>query len=148
MRGFLVAGALLALAGCVGPGTDGTQGIARSSAEFEAAFKAGDAARLAALFTADGAVLAPNLARMDGRPDIQALWQNFFDAGVTGLDMTAAEVTVQGVRATEIGAFTLTGPDGKGGTGTVRGKYLLLWQRQVDGSWLLHRDIWNYDSAG
>jgi ketosteroid isomerase-like protein len=57
-------------------------------------------------------------------------------------------VTVQGVRATEIGAFTLTGPDGKGGTGTVRGKYLLLWQRQVDGSWLLHRDIWNYDSAG
>lgn len=148
MRAFLFAAALLALAGCETTGPDDIGGIGAARERFEASFAAGDAAALAAQFTADGAVLAPNLARIDGRPGIQAFWQQFFDAGVTGMELTAAEVTVNGVNATEVGEFAMTGPDGRGGTGTVRGKYMLQWQRQTDGTWRLHRDIWNNDPPG
>ena len=140
---FLIPALMLSLTACASPTTNATDGIARSTTAFEAAFNSGDAAALAALYTPDAAVMAPNLARIDGRAQIQGLWQNFFDAGITDIDLITDELVTQEANASEVGHFTLKAPDGKGGTATLTGKYIVIWQLGGDGTWRLHRDIWN-----
>jgi len=140
--------ALLAVAGCATTEVNGMDGISETNARFEAAFNAGDANALAALYTTDAVVMAPNMKRLEGHSEIRWLWQNFFDAGVRDLDLNTVELTVDGTRATEVGTFSLTAPDGKGGRVTGHGKYIILWQKRGIGVWRLHRDIWNNDPAG
>lgn len=152
IRNAAIAIVLLALAGCettngTGAG-DPAGGIAASTAQFEAAYNAGDAAGVAALYTEDGAVLPPDAPRIDGREGIQAMWQGFIDAGVTALDLATVELSAAGDAASEVGTYALQVPDGKGGKTTLTGKYIVLWQRGADGVWRLRRDIWNGDPAG
>jgi len=148
MKRFVVFAVLLALAGCATAPENADEGIARSNGNFEVAFNAHDAAAVAALYAKDAAVLAPNLTRIDGRAAIQGLWQQFFDAGIQSIDLTTIELSVAGQDASEVGSFALVGPDGKGGTATIHGKYIVLWQLGADGVWRLRRDIWNTDPAG
>jgi len=148
MRAMFFAAAILALVGCQTTSTQDSTGITEAHSRFEAAAAAGDAPALASLYTADAAVMAPNLARIDGRAGIQAMWARFFEAGATRIAMTPAELTVNGTRATDVGTLTLTGPDGHGGTATLTGKYVNIWQNSGLGGWKLHRGIWNYDPPG
>jgi uncharacterized protein (TIGR02246 family) len=139
--------ALLALAGCETVETNLTDGIAGANAQFEAAFNSGDAAGLAALYTEDASLMAPNMARLDGRPAIQGLWQHFFDADVSNLDLNTVELIVTGPRASEVGTFSMSTRDGRGGMLTAHGKYIVLWRLDADGVWRLHRDLWNNGPA-
>ncbi len=118
MTRFLLALALLALAGCSSAEVRAVDGIAATNARFEAAFNQGDAAGLAGLYTAGAVVMAPNYQRIRGRRAIQGLWQRFFDAGVTDIDLKTLELEVDGGRASEYGAFSLNAPDGRGGRAT------------------------------
>jgi len=147
MTRFILAVALLALAGCSSAEVKAVDGIAATNARFEAAFKQGDAAGLAGLYTAGAVVMAPNYQRIRGRRAIQGLWQRFFDAGVTDIDLKTLELEVDGGRASEYGTFSLNAPDGRGGRATSTWKYIVLWQ-QSGGVWRRHRDIWNNDPAG
>ena len=148
MKRFLMAIALLALAGCAPTGVQGVAGVAATSAEFEAAFNQGDAAGLAKLYTADTILMAPNYGRIRGRRAVAGLWQRFFDAGVSDLKLRTLELEAKETQASEVGLFSLTAPDGKGGRVTGNGKYIILWRREGDGTWRLNRHIWNNDPAG
>lgn len=142
------AAALMAVAGCATTEVNGMEGIAEANAKFEAAFNAGDADALAAMYTADAVVMAPNTKWLEGHNAIRGLWQNFFDAGVSDLDLNTVDLVVEGTRASEVGTLSLTAPDGKGGRVTAHAKYIVLWQQRGNGVWRLHRDIWNNDPAG
>ena len=150
MKAFVFAAVLTALSACatIEEGPDHAAGIAASSTAFEAAFNSGDAVGLTALYTVDAALLPPNMAQIDGREGIQALWQGFIDAGVSDIDLNTVELEVHSTSASEVGTFTLTAPDGEGGRVTAGGKYIVLWQLGEDGVWRLHRDIWNGNPAG
>jgi uncharacterized protein (TIGR02246 family) len=145
---FAAVAALMAVTGCVTTEVNGMEGIASTNAKFEAAFNAGDAKALTALYTSDAVVMAPNMKRLEGHNAIRGLWQNFFDAGVSDIDLNTEELNIEGPRASEVGRFSLTAPDGKGGRVTAHGKYIILWQKHGNGAWRLHRDIWNNDPAG
>jgi uncharacterized protein (TIGR02246 family) len=140
--------ALLAVVGCTTTEVKGMEGVAATNAKFEAAFNAGDAAGVAALYTAEAVVMAPNYARIRGRRAIQGLWQKFFDAEITDIDLKTLELEVDERHASEYGTFSFTAPDGKGGKVTLKGKYIVLWRQDNDGVWRLHRDIWNNDPNG
>jgi uncharacterized protein (TIGR02246 family) len=148
MKRILMVVVMLTLAGCETTEIDGLEGIASANARFEAAFNAGDAAALAAMYTPDAVVMAPNLKRLEGQTAIRGLWQGFFDAGASDLDLNTIDLTVAGSRASEVGTLSLTAPDGKGGRVTAYGKYIVLWQKLGGGEWRLHRDIWNNDPPG
>ena len=150
MKSFVFAAALTALSACAvtDEGSDPAAGIAASNTNFEATFNSGDAAGLAALYTVDAALFPPDMAQIDGREGIQALWQSFIDGGVSDIDLNTVELEVHGDSASEVGTFTLTAPDGEGGRVTAGGKYIILWQLGEDGVWRLHRDIWNGTPAG
>lgn len=110
---------------------------------FEAAFNSGDAAAVAQHYSEEAVLLAPDTPRIDGREDIQALWQAYIDAGVKNLDLVTTDLVDLGNIANEIGTYTLSAPDGNGGTAALSGKYVIVWKRDEGGNWNLHWDIWN-----
>ena len=152
MKPFILIAAVASLSACsameMEAEPDAAAGIAASSAVFEAAFNAGDAGGVAALYTADAVILPPGAARVDGRDAVKALWQSYVDANLSEFDLTTVTLDVQGDTATEMGRFSLAAPDGKGGSVTVGGSYIVLWKLGADGVWRLHWDIWNDDPAG
>ncbi|WP_274629962.1 YybH family protein [Arvimicrobium flavum] len=102
-----------------------------------------DAAAVAAHYTDDGAMLPPNEERIQGRENIQKLWQGWIDAGVTGLTLKALEVVEGGDIAFEEGAYTLKAPGADGKLMEDVGKYVVVWKKGPGGAWQLYRDIWN-----
>jgi uncharacterized protein (TIGR02246 family) len=106
----------------------------------------GDAAGVAAHYTDDAALLPPDAARIDGREGIQGVWQGLIDADVRDIAMTTQEVDVFGEVANEVGTITATTPSKDGGRAQLAGKYVAVWTRGAEGTWQLHRDIWNFDA--
>ena len=113
---------------------------------FSECLNGGDAAGVAAHYTDDAALLPPNAARIDGREGIQGAWQALIDANVRDVTLSTQEVDVFGDVANEVGIIRATAPGEDGGRVQFTGKYVTVWQRGRDGTWRLHRDIWNFDA--
>jgi uncharacterized protein (TIGR02246 family) len=113
--------------------------IAAANKVFMEAFGRGDPAGLAALYTKDGQLLAPNFGPMTGRDAIRAFWQGAMDMGIKGAVLEIVEVEDHGETAIEVGKYTLLGEEGQA---LDEGKYIVIW-KQVGGQWKLHRDIFN-----
>ena len=112
--------------------------------EFATHFNMAHADVVAAMYTEQGHMMAPNMAEAVGREAIKA--------GLAGmaamkpqLKLAAQSVSANGPMAIERGTyeFTFTLP-GMTAPMTDKGKYLVHWH-QVDGKWLLADDIWNSD---
>lgn len=112
--------------------------IAAVTSQFIDAFRRQDAAACASLYTADGATLPPNADIARGRAAIQAVWQEVFDAGLTGFQVDSLEVESAGDLAYEMGRYSMCADDDL----ADEGKYLLIWRREA-GQWRIHRDIVN-----
>ena len=106
----------------------------------------GDAAGVAAHYTDDAALLPPGAAKIDGREGIQGFWQALIDAGVRDVTLTTQEIDDFGDVANDVGTISATAPSEDGGRVQLAGKYLVVWKRGGDGTWRLHRDIWNFDA--
>ena len=113
--------------------------IASGVESFMAAFKRGDAAGLAALYTENGQVMPSNGDFVTGKQAVQAFWQAIMDMGIKEAKIEILEVEGHGDTAIEISTFTLLG---EGGQVLDKGKYIVIW-RQEAGEWKLHRDIFN-----
>lgn len=111
--------------------------IEAANAEMTAALARGDAAGVAASYTADAQMLPPNSPTLSGRAAIQELWAGWIQAGWTKLTLTPVEVEGMGDTAYEVGTYVSS--DGKM---SDEGKYIVVWKKQ-QGKWRLFRDIWN-----
>jgi len=155
MRVHQVLGVVLVLAGCAHDAVPATDADARAgiTAQHEVwrqAIIAGDSPRLAALFTPDGMLLALNGTVAQGRPELQAVFDDaakharYLDGG-----FQVQRLEVQGDVAIEIVQFTWNRSlDGGPPTGPQKGHALALWQRQPDGTWLLRAWSAKYDPKG
>jgi uncharacterized protein (TIGR02246 family) len=122
---------------------DVRQAIEQVTARFMEAFKAGDAATIASLYTETGKMLPPDAAEIVGREAIQAEWQSWIDGGLKDLTLEAQEVEASGDLAYEVGAFSLQVPAENDDMVTAGGNYVVVWKRGAEGSWRLHVDTWN-----
>ena len=117
--------------------------IEAANAKFSEAFARGDAKALAAMYTPDAIAFPPDSEMIRGNEAIGEFWKATRDSGVRGAALTTVEVGRSGDFAYEVGKVSLTiQPAGKEPT-TAIAKYMVVWKRQGDGSWKLHRDIWN-----
>jgi uncharacterized protein (TIGR02246 family) len=123
--------------------TEVRDAIAAANENFMAAFKKGDAAGLAALYTENGQVLPPNSDFVTGKEAIQAFWQALIDMGIKDLKLKTVEVEGHGDTAIEVSQYTI---HGEGGQELGKGKYIVIWKQQ-EGQWKLHRDIYNSNSS-
>lgn len=112
--------------------------IAAASEQWARAYNAGDAAGVAALYTADAMLLPPGGEPVTGREKVLAYWQQDM-AGGAQVKLETKEVHGHGDGAVEVGGYVANAEDG---THLDHGKYVVVWKK-VDGSWKLHRDIWN-----
>jgi uncharacterized protein (TIGR02246 family) len=108
------------------------------------AFNAGDAAGVAALYATDGRVLPPNSELVQGRPAMTGMLQEFMDMGAQ-LSFDLVTVHEAPSLCAAVGHYEMTFPPGGEGPDRDSGKFVEVWVRQEDGSWLIAEDIFNSD---
>lgn len=113
--------------------------VDEANRKFCAAVSAKNYGAMAALYTSDAQVLPPDGPIVAGRNAIEEFWR----AAATTLDLRnvalrTVDLDVAGDTACEVGEADLTL-----GSGVVRVKYVVVWRKGGDGTWRLHRDIWN-----
>lgn len=124
---------------------EATVAIRGLSNEFGRLFSAGQWDSLAAMYTPDAVVMAPNTPAMVGREAIRAGF-----ADMTGqmasftLTMWTDTVLANGPLAVEQGRYADSGTTPAGVATVDSGKYLVQWWK-TDAGWRLARDIWNSD---
>ncbi len=118
--------------------------IEMMSADRAAAFNAGDASRIAAHFSEDGLLMAPDSETLVGRDAVEAYYQSIFDEFETGLDSYYEEVRVSGNLAYGRGiADVQLVHKTTGDTTYSSSKYLNILQKTETGEWVTTHDIWN-----
>jgi ketosteroid isomerase-like protein len=113
--------------------------ISRTNAKFMEAFRRGDAAGLAAVYTGNARIFPPNTPARSGREAIQEFWQGALDMGVADVQLETLEFQQQGDTGWESGRATLKTRDGAL-LDTLQ--YIVVWEKE-NGEWKWHRDIWN-----
>lgn len=117
--------------------------IEAANAKFSEAFARGDSKALSAMYTSDAIAFPPDSEMIRGNQAIGEYWKATRAGGVLSAALTTDDVGRSGDVAYEVGRVSLAiQPTGKEPT-TATAKYVVVWKRQVDGSWKLHRDIWN-----
>jgi ketosteroid isomerase-like protein len=104
-------------------------------------FNEGDAVRVAANYTDDAQILAPQHAAIDGKPDILAFFKSNIDKYLSyGNDSKWS--MVRGDLAVEQGVYIVRNV--KVGANVEAGKYIRVWKRTGD-TWKLYRDMYSPD---
>lgn len=140
------------LAGCqpAAPKVDtaaAEQAIRAQVAAFNTAAAGNDSTAIGALYAPDAALLPPNQGRLEGTASIVAFFAGMKQAGVAvTISPTVIVVAASGDMAMEEGTWTSSVPAPDGSTFNDNGKYLVAW-KNVGGTWLMERDIWNSDNA-
>lgn len=111
--------------------------------EWSAAFKAGDAAGIANLYTEDGATVQPAGDWSRGRAAIaEGMKKQLDTVNVTAREDITEEVIPAGDYLVEFGHYSFTGTTKKGNKPVSgAGRYMVLWRKDADGQWRLHRDL-------
>ncbi len=117
------------------------QAIEKLLAEFIDAYNRGDAAALAAQYTEDCAVLAPNQPTVRGRQAIETLFKEMIEEfGGTG-SIEIVEVVEAGNLAYQWSTYSLEGEKE-----SDAGQLVEVFNRQADGSWKIRLTIFNSDN--
>jgi ketosteroid isomerase-like protein len=141
-----VAGALV-LAGCAKKVDTAAvaDSMKRDLGDWATAYNTGDAAKIAAMYATDGILMPPNAPAATGADAIrQFITDDSARAKSAGLTL-AIEPTSSGVSgdlAWQSGTYSVK--DASGNAVDV-GKFVDL-RRNVDGKWMITRDIWNSDN--
>ncbi len=142
----------LTLAGCAAPAPQAApvdtaavmSAIQAREKEWSAAFLAGDAAAIAALYTEDGASVPATGDWQRGRAAIaQGLQPQFDSTNFTAReDITDEVIPIGADYVFEIGHYSSMGTSKMDSSArTTAGRYIVLWRRDADGVWRLHRDM-------
>ena len=98
---------------------------------------------------ADGASrFPPNAPRVTGNDAIREFVSEWFAAPGLAFSFPepgSAEVSSAGDLGYTTGSYEVTVNDAKGNPVTSRGKVVVVWKKQPDGSWKAVLDIWNSD---
>ena len=116
--------------------------------EYSASLNAGDLDRWLSLWTEDGVQMPPDEPSVVGKQSIRVRNQSVLDAFTFDITITNQEVVAVGDLAYSRGVYEATLTPKQGGeTISIDGKYMTILRRQSDGSWKIHRDIFNSNVA-
>jgi ketosteroid isomerase-like protein len=111
-----------------------------------AALRAGNASE-AALAYAEGATLvAPPAEVVEGRAAIEAFWRAGMQMGTLDIDFVPFGLERRDGTAYELGTYRLC-LEGEAGSVVDRGTYMVVHERQPDGSWLRAAEMLNADGV-
>jgi ketosteroid isomerase-like protein len=100
-------------------------------------------------FFADGASrFPPNAPRVTGNDAIREFVSEWFETPGLAFSFPepgSAEVSSAGDLGYTTGSYEVTVNDAEGNPVTSRGKVVVVWKKQSDGTWKAALDIWNSD---
>lgn len=140
---FCSALCVLALISSPAAAEDVRAAIEKASQAWMAAFDAGDAAGIAALYSEDAMLLPPDATQIKGRQAVQETFQGWIDAGFKDIVLETVEVEASGDLAYEVGSFSVKVPAENDQMVTATGSFLVVWKKGADGVWRMHRDTWS-----
>ena len=112
--------------------------------QYASSLNSGDVDRWISLWTEDGVQMPPDSPPVIGRTQIRTTMKAILDYFAFDIAVTPQEVRAAGDWAFSRGIYKATMTPKKGGkTVLIDGKYMSILQRQADGSWKIHRDIFN-----
>jgi uncharacterized protein (TIGR02246 family) len=149
---YLAFSTWIGLAGCASQQapdqTAATAAINDVWKEYSASLNAGNVDRWVALWTDDGVQMPPDEPAVVGKERIRTRIQSVADQFTFDMGITNEEVRTAGDWAFARGTYkaSLT-PKAGGKRIPIDGKYMTILTRQADGSWKIHRDIFNSNVA-
>jgi len=103
-----------------------------------------DVNRLVDAFYAENAVvLPPNQPPVVGKAQIRAFVQGMIDGGLTEIQLDSTDVSGSGDLAYSVGKYRLALRPAGSDLVEDKGKYVVVYRRQTDGSWRAIADIFN-----
>ena len=109
-------------------------------------YNSGNYEGVASLHTEDAVVMPPNVPARIGKDQIMSAIKEEVDMGFTDLKFIENDIKIFGNLAYDEGSYSLNVKSEKGEViDNDSGKYLVVWEKQNDGSWLMKKDIWNSD---
>jgi uncharacterized protein (TIGR02246 family) len=120
--------------------------IRTMDADWSHAANLGDVETSISFYADDGFMLEPNAPIASGKEAFRKSWTALVTGpGFVSITFAPKKVTVAqaGDMAWDLGIYQLTTKDKTGKTSTEAGKYIEIWQKQVDGSWKASVDIYN-----
>jgi len=98
-------------------------------------------------YAADAVVMPPNAAAATTKETIRKVWSEALTApGATmSWKATKVEVAKSGDIGFVSGTYEYSMNDAVGKPINDKGKYLVVWEKQADGSWKCGADMWNSD---
>jgi uncharacterized protein (TIGR02246 family) len=106
------------------------------------AFNGGDAAGVARLYEDKARLLPPNVDLVEGRPGIEAFVKEFL-AMKPAITFSLITVHESPDLCAAVGRYGMDLHPPGAGTQSDAGKFIEVWTRQPDGSWLIADDIFN-----
>jgi uncharacterized protein (TIGR02246 family) len=110
------------------------------------AFNGGDAAGVVGQYGQNARLLPPSSDIVEGRDALLQFVQGFLATGAK-LSFELIKVYETPDVCTAVGRYEMTFPAGGGGPERDLGKYIEVWVRQSDGSWLIEDDMFNSNLA-
>ena len=111
---------------------------------YASSLEAGDLSAWLSLWTENGVQMPPNEPPVIGKDQIQKQNAAAFDQFTFEMEITNEEIRVAGDWAFSRGTYTATfSPKNGAQPVLIDGKFMTILERQPDGSWKIHRDIFN-----
>jgi len=113
------------------------------NAEWNKALNSGNVKGLASLYT-ENAILSPgNGVTLEGRAEIEGLFQSFVDAGVHNHTLEIIELGGSDKLIYQVARWNAQGTEANGETRSFGGITTSALEQSADGNWLARAHIWN-----
>ena len=121
--------------------------IRAASAAWSQASAAKDVDKAVSFYTDDAEQMSPKGPPVRGKENIRKGWAGMLATPGPGLSFqtTSVEVARSGDIAYETGTYDFATTDKNGKTQEEKGKYVVIWKKQSDGSWKAAVDMDNSD---
>ena len=113
--------------------------IEEANRQFYKSAAKGDSRAMAALYSAQGQVMAAGSDPLVGPEAIEKFWRGALQSGIAGVKLTTVDIFGSGAQVSEVGRYELLDKTGKM---LDRGKYIVIWQHE-HGHWKLLRDMFS-----
>jgi len=118
------------------------QAIAKAVTEYVAAMKSNDPVKIASWWTDDAVLIDRASPTVRGRAALDTLVRSMFAAArLTDATLVTEEIAVSGDLGYFIGRYDESFQPQTGAALHNRGRLILVWKRQPDGSWKIARNV-------